>query len=105
MNAELINPVIADGLQMHGDGSGSWMGGMVIWMVVFWAALIMGIVWLVQLGLDRRPQPEQEPGKILDRRFAEGEITFDEYHKQKASLLSEQTDPQDGASTHPKAGG
>lgn len=105
MNAALINALITDGWQMHGDGSGWWMGGMVIWMVVFWAALILGIVWLVRVSLERRPQREQEPGEILDRRFAEGVITFDEYHEQKAALLGEQKDPRDGASTHRIAGG
>jgi uncharacterized membrane protein len=105
MNAALTNPVIANGWQMHGDASGWWMGGMVIWMVLFWAALTLGIVWLVQAGLDRRPQPGQGPGEILDRRFAEGAITFDEYHEQKVALLGEQTDRQDGASAHQMAGG
>lgn len=105
MNSALINALIADGCQFCGGGSGWWMGGMVIWMVVFWAALILGIVWLVRVSVDRRPQREQEPGGILDRRFAEGEITFDEYPEQKAALLGEQKDPPDGASTHRITGG
>ncbi|HSJ83922.1 MAG TPA: hypothetical protein VLA91_08915 [Acidimicrobiia bacterium] len=105
MNAGLISPVIAEGWQTHGVGSGWWMGGMMIWIVVFWAALILGVVWLVRMGLNRRPRQRQGPGNILDHRFAEGAITFDEYRAQKAASLDGQTDLSDGVPTHPIAGG
>lgn len=105
MNAGLVDLVIADGWRMHGDGSGSWMGGMMIWMVVFWAALILGVIWLVQMSLGRRPRGERGPVEILDRRFAEGAITFDQYREQKAALLGGLIGPRDGTPTNRIAGG
>ncbi len=105
MNAALLSALIADACRWCGGGSGWWMGGMVIWMVIFWAALISGSVWVVRAILDRRPQREPDPTEILDLRFAEGEITLDAYQQQKSALLRELTNPRDGAPTHPRARG
>lgn len=105
MHGALMDALIADGCRLCGGGSGWWMGGMVIWMVVFWAALILGSVWLVRLSLDRRTQRERKPGEILDLRFAEGDITFDTYQQQKAALVGEDAGPRDGASAQSRAGG
>ncbi len=88
---DVISPVIADGWWMHGDpGSGWWMGGMMIWMVIFWGAIVFGIVWLVRNNSERRVPREPEPLEILDRRFAEGTISFDEYRERTAILTDHQ---------------
>ena len=90
ITADVIGAVVADGWQMHdGAGSGWWMAGMGIWMVVFWAAIVVGLVWLVRLSLDGAPRRGEEALGVLDRRFAEGAISLEEYRERKAFLLSQ----------------
>ena len=60
---------------MWGFG-GSWLG--FVFMVAWWALVVAGIVWLV-----RAPGgPGESPGsarRILDERFAAGELSVEEY--------------------------
>jgi len=76
---------------MMGYGWGMGVGW--IFMLVFWVALIALIVWAVTRllptsgtreagGGDRTETPEE----ILDRRFASGEITPEEYEKARDVL-------------------
>jgi uncharacterized membrane protein len=66
---------------------------MMIGMGLFWLALILGVVWLVRDGLDhRRQQPEETALAILDRRFAEGAVSIDEY-QQRRDVLTDATLP------------
>jgi putative membrane protein len=93
----LISLPLADsnGWGMHGTG---WWAPMMIGMVLFWGAIILGIVWLVRGGFDRRPQGQEETAlSLLDRRFAEGALSLDDYH-QRRKILS-------GAATASPAGG
>jgi putative membrane protein len=94
--------VAADSWRMHGDGSGWWMGGMMIWMVVFWAAVILGIVWIARGVSDRRLRRSNNALDILERRFAEGAITFDDYSERKA-VLTGKRDPR-GQESKPSEG-
>ncbi len=68
------------------------MFGMV-WMVLVWAVLIGLAVWLVQALFPRvggtGPQVAREDGdanEILDRRYARGEISREEYDLMKDTL-------------------
>ena len=72
----------------HGDG---WMLGMHYSWWIFWLALII----VVALLLARR-QPPGTPGtltsqptalQILERRYAAGEISTQEFEERKAKLL------------------
>ncbi len=91
------------------DG-GHWAGwgwlGMVV-MILFWVAVIVGIVYLVR-ALARRPgagegqqaqsggpgaqtpaqaaQGKSEPLRILEERYARGEIDREEFLRRKADL-------------------
>lgn len=65
---------------------GWWMGGMMIWMAIFWGAVVFGIVWLVRTNVERRPRTQDGAMEILDRRLAEGSISSDEYREMKATL-------------------
>ncbi len=65
-----------------------WMWGMHGWWLIFWAMLILGAVLL---AIKMRIYPPREsfletPLEILQRRYAEGEITDEEFERQKAHL-------------------
>lgn len=58
---------------------------MIIGMGLFWVAVILGLVWLVRDRTDLRQRPPEEtPLTILDRRFAEGGVSLDDYHERRA---------------------
>jgi len=60
-------------------------------MILFWAAVIYGIVALVHYArpnATQGPEPVQPPPpeRLLAERFARGEIDEDEYHQRLTSL-------------------
>ena len=60
---------------------------MMIGMVLFWGAVIFGVIWLVRDAGGRRPQRDDKSAlEILDRRFAEGAVSVDEYHQRRDVL-------------------
>jgi putative membrane protein len=73
---------------MHGDVGAGWMILMMFVMVLFWAAIIVGIVWLARSGPDgrRRGERRETPMEILDRRFAEGAISVEDYHARREAI-------------------
>ena len=78
---------LADTWGMHGDVGWGWMIFMMVLMVLFWGAVILGIVWLIREGFDRRSAPRTEsPTEILERRFAEGAISVEDYHARRDVL-------------------
>ena len=79
---------LADGWGMH-DGGGGWWIGMMLVMVLFWAAVILGIVWLARGGFDGwRGGRRETPTEILDRRFAEGEISAEDYRERRQVIAN-----------------
>jgi putative membrane protein len=85
MHAQIIP--LAD-TWMHGGWGWGWMASMMVVMVLFWAAVIFGIVWLIRTAVDRRPEPRSEsPIEILERRFAEGAISVEDYQAHRQVLL------------------
>ena len=78
----------------YGAGIGGWgYALMAIGMVLFWGAVIFGIVALVRYGRRDGPQPREPaeppapgPERLLAERFARGEIDEDEYHQRLTSL-------------------
>jgi putative membrane protein len=80
--------VLADGWGMHGDVGAGWWIVMMLGMVVFWGAIILLIVWLVRGGFESR-RPEAPSAKdILERRFAEGALTVDDYRARREVLAN-----------------
>ena len=74
---------------MYGDGNGGWWVGMLL-MGVFWIAVIGLMVWGV-LRVSRAP--DQPPAgdvdsarRVLDRRYAAGEITTEQYAEMRRVL-------------------
>lgn len=77
---------------MGGYGFGMGLFGTII-MVVFWVAVIVGIVLLVRWlaastrGEGRGAGPEDSALEILKRRYARGEINREEFEEKKKDLL------------------
>lgn len=78
--------VLADGWGMHdGDIGWGWMVVMMLGMVVFWGAIIFGVVWLIRGGAVAASQTGSAE-ELLARRLAEGTISVEEYEQRRAAL-------------------
>ena len=69
-------------------GAGMWLGGLT--MFIFWGAMIVGAVLVVRL-LGGLPSHEERlapvsPLDILERRYAGGEITREQYEQMRKDL-------------------
>lgn len=76
---------------MHGGWGWGWMTLMMIVMLLFWGAIIVGIVWLIHGAAStpwarERDVSKETPVEILDRRFAEGEISEEDYRGRREIL-------------------
>jgi len=73
---------------MMGGFGGMWL--MPIFMVIFWGLVIWGIVALVR-GLSKGDGGSSAPSdsalEILKKRYAQGEITKQEYEEKKKDLI------------------
>ena len=73
-----------------GPGWGGWLL-MSLLMVVFWGAVIFGgiALWRALGRGDRTPQQPAPPSpeRLLDERFARGEIDVEEYTRRRELLL------------------
>lgn len=78
---------------MTGIGMGFGVIGLIL-MVLFWGGLVFVAVWLVKSLFENRQHPSQnapidiQPSarEILDRRYARGEITREQYDLIKNDL-------------------
>ena len=77
---------------MHGDGNhmmSGWMGGwMALWAVLALALVVLAVVatvWLIkQLS---GSSAGDEHGKVLERRYASGDIDGDEFLQRREDLV------------------
>jgi putative membrane protein len=90
--------LLADMWDTNGHMGGGWWIVMMIWMVLFWAAVIAGAVWLVRGGSSgwSRAERRETPLEILDRRFAEGDMSADEYRTRREVIT--RGEPRGGSS-------
>ena len=75
---------------------GGWSAGgwvlMSVGMLLFWALVIFGIVWLVRASgehrgfEDREESHESTPIEALDRSLAEGKIDVEDYEERRRVL-------------------
>jgi putative membrane protein len=100
MNADLTTAalVFADS-DWGGHMDGGWWVVMAIGMVLFWALVIVGLVWLVREltgrgGLKLR----QGPLELLDRRLAEGTISPEDYRERRKILAGSPPEADDDGS-------
>ena len=85
----LITASSADTWGAHGDMGAGWGVVMMIGMVIIWVAIPVGVIWMI--GVAHRPRGYREtPLDTLASRFAEGTLSVDQYHQQKAELLGEE---------------
>ena len=70
-----------------GWGMMGWLGP--VFMVVFWVAVIVGVVLLIRwLVISSKPSRAEDSAlEILKRRYAMGEISKEEYEEKKRDLL------------------
>ena len=80
---------LADAWSMHDNDIGTgWMIVMMLGMVLFWGLVILAATWLIrEYGHpSRRSGGPDDALMILDRRFANGEITAKEYEQRRRVL-------------------
>ena len=84
---------IADTWGMHdGDVGWGWMVGMMFMMVLFWGAIIFGVIWLIRGAVGSRPEERREsPTELLERRFAEGAVSVEDYRARRKVLANGST--------------
>jgi putative membrane protein len=85
---------LADTWGMHGDFGWGWMLLMMIPMLLLWGAIIFGVVWLIRSSTwgqppkNERTVNKESPIEILERRFAEGAMTLEDYQSRREVLLN-----------------
>jgi putative membrane protein len=84
---------VADTWGMNGDVGWGWMVGMMFMMVLFWGAIIFGVIWLIRGAVGSRPEERREsPTEILERRFAEGAVSVEDYRARRQVLANGSTE-------------
>ena len=73
----------------YGDTLGWGMGGGIM-MIIFWAAIILFIVWIAREASGRNNSDKTRHGKsaleVLEERYAKGEIDKKEFEEKKKDL-------------------
>jgi putative membrane protein len=76
------------------DGHMGWDGGwgvvMVLGMILFWALVIVAVVWIARELAARPRSTEDDPLRLLDRRLADGTLSPEDYARRKAILTGEE---------------
>ena len=69
-------------------GGGYWTLTGIIFMVLFWVALILAVIWLYkQIRGEAAGAPSGETAlDILKKRYASGEITKDQFYEMKREI-------------------
>jgi putative membrane protein len=70
---------------------GVWGVGMMLFMLLFWALLIAGVIVLVRWvfgrsGLGGRPERGDRAREILKERYAKGELTREQFQSMHREL-------------------
>ena len=98
---------LGDTWGMHGDVGWGWMSVMMVGMVLFWGAVIFGIFWLIRgtsgsgSAGGAAPVSRETPVEILERRFAEGAISAEDYRERRQVLLNGGGEPNGAPADEP----
>jgi putative membrane protein len=79
---------LADTWGMHGDVGTGWWIVMAAFMVLFLGAVIVSIAWFLRGAAQSWPGRKESPAEILERRFAEGAISPEDYRARREALAS-----------------
>ena len=74
-----------------GAGWGWWMAFGWIWMIVFWGLIIWGVYTLVSRlsgSREARSEPQATAMEILERRYANGELTNEQFEEMRRRLTA-----------------
>jgi putative membrane protein len=71
---------------MHSGWGWGWMILMMVLMVLFWGGVVFGIVWLIRSTVGGPGRGSESPLAVLERRFAEGAISVEEYRARREVL-------------------
>ena len=89
-----------------------WMIPMMVMMVLFWGAVILGIAWLIRgaargwSAREEKPVGTESALEILERRFAEGAMSVEDYRERREVLGNGSAGENDAhAKEAPRAGG
>jgi len=88
---------LADGSGMHNSSGGWWIIGAALMML-----FMGGMMWMMMRGMGggsspgssappQRPTIKESPVEILERRFAEGEISAEDYRARRELLVNRTT--------------
>ena len=95
---------------MHDDGD-IGMGWLIV-MVPLMLLMMGGMMWMMMRGMGggsspdspasgERPAGTESPGEILERRFAEGEISIEEYRARRQALVNGTAEPNANHESEP----
>ena len=75
-------------MHMFGDYGMGMGGGGMIFMVLFWVVIIVGVFYLIKIlsGKGREGGQGESAEELLKKRYAKGEISQEEYEKIKKDL-------------------
>jgi putative membrane protein len=91
--------LLADTWGTDGHMGGGWWIVMMVGMVLFWGSVILGIAWLIRGSVGGWRREEREtPMEILERRFAEGRMSADEYHERREVIAGRAGTGRSGSS-------
>jgi len=73
-------------MMYYGFGLGFGGISMVLFMILFWGAIIWLIVWLLKQNRYTTKSESKNPIDIIKERYATGEITKKEYEQMKKDI-------------------
>jgi putative membrane protein len=84
--------------RMH-DGWGWWMATGWLWMIVIWGLIIWAIARIAAGGSrsHRDRSADATPLEILERRYASGELTDEQFEAMRRRLTARPANPDDRA--------
>jgi uncharacterized membrane protein len=97
--AQTIPLADSDSWGMHGDFGAGWWIVMVAMMLLFIGAIVFAIAWMGRASARGWSPPwegfatRENPVETLERRFAEGAISVEEYRARREALVNGAAEP------------